>query len=136
MYKRHSIWDEEQERQEEKYDNIENRGEDRLEYRNQRDYASGDADPSDVYNTAKAGEERKKEEETGIEKGIKEEEKKYEGKEEANEEGIKRKAASEVHEGVKKEAGEEKKKKKEYKSIEDAINKAMKEEKEVIYVDD
>jgi len=137
MYKSHSIWDEEQERQE-KYANTPADREGGIEeYHHQGDYASRDSDQSDVYNAGKAEEGKKKEEEkTGIEKEVTDQEKKYEKREEATEEDIKRKAASEVREGGKKEDKEENKKKKEHKSIEDAINKAMKEEKEVIYIDD
>ena len=134
MYKGHSIWDEEQEKHE-KYADTPDRDENKPEYHNQEDYASKEGKQSDVYNTGKAEEEKKKEEVKGIEKDVTKEGKKYE-KKEASEEDIKRKAASDVHEEGKKEIGEEKKKKKEHKSIEDAINKAMKEEKEVIYMDD
>lgn len=136
MYRGHSIWDEEQEKQE-RYANIIIDGEGhRGGYHHNGDYASRD-EQSDVYNKGKAeGREKKEKEVEGIEKDVMEQEKKYEKKGEAGDEEIKRKAASEVHEGTKKESKEEKKDKKAHKSIEDAINKAMKEEKEVIYVDD
>jgi len=127
MYKSHSIWDEENE----KHDNIRAKDEDKQDYHHQRDYAAGGANPSDVYNTNK-GEERKKEDETGIEREVAKEEKKYERKEGPSEEEIKRKAASEVHQEAKSE--DKKKDKKAHKSIEDAIKKAIKEEKELIYL--
>lgn len=131
MYKGHSTWDGEQE----KYDNIIiHRDESQLDYHNQRDYASGNFNPSDVYNIEKGEEDRKKEE-TGIEKEVMKEEKKYQKREEGSGEEVKRKVASEIHEATKKE-GEVKKDKKAHTSIEDAINKAMKEEKEVIYMGD
>lgn len=137
MYKSRSIWNEEQERQEEKYDNP-LMGEDGNieEYRHHGDYASKDADPSDVYSAAKAGEEKKNKEAKGIEKEVMEQEKKYEKKEETNEEEIKRKAASDAHESIRSEGKDGKHKKSEHKSIEDAIKKAIKEEKELTYVND
>lgn len=133
MYKGHSIWDEEQERQEEKYTDTPDREGNKAEYHQQEDYASGKADQSDVYNAGKGEEEKKDKEAKGIEKDVLKEDKKYE-KKEASEEDIKRKAASEVHDESKK--GDIPKKKKEHKTIEDAINKAMKEEKELIYMGD
>lgn len=136
MYRGHSIWDEEQEKQE-RYANIVTDGEEGKEgYHHDGDYASRD-EQSDVYNKGKSEGGKKKEKEAeGIEKDVMEQEKKYEKKGEASDEEIKRKAASEIHAGTKKEEGMEKKDKKAHKSIEDAINKAMKEEKEVIYVGD
>lgn len=136
MYRGHSIWDEEQEKQE-RYANIVTDEEGGKEgHHHEGDYASRD-EQSDVYNKGKAESGKNKEKEAeGIEKDVMEQEKKYEKKGEASDEEIKRKAASEVHEGTKKEEGKDNKDKKAHKSIEDAINKAMKEEKEVIYVDD
>jgi len=130
MYKSHSIWDEEQERQD---DYVAGSDEDDRVYKSQADYNSGSGD----YNSGTAEDEGKKEEATGIEKDVNDEVKKYDKKEEASDEDVKKKAASEVRGGKVSESDDsKKKKKKDHKSIEDAINKAMKEEKELIYVDD
>ncbi len=130
MYKTHSLWDEEQERQD---DYVAGSEEDDRVYKSQTDYSSG----GEVYNSETAGgEDKDKEEATGIEKDVVDQEKKYEKNGEATDEDIKKTAASEVHGGSVSSPDDKKKKKKDHKSIEDAINKAMKEEKELIYVDD
>lgn len=134
MYKSNSIWDKEQERQDDYTAGSDEGGPD---YKAQADYSSGGA--SDVYDSGKAGDEdkeKKNEEATGLEKDVADQGKKYEKKEDVSDEDIKKTAASEVHGGNISDSNDGKKKKKEHKSIEDAINKAMKEEKEIIYVDD
>lgn len=129
MYKSHSIWDEEQE----KYENLPvHKDGDKAEYKNQRDYNAGE-DQSDVYDSKRGDDEKKKKEDAkGIEKEVEKETKKYEKKEDATEDDIKKKAADEIRQGSS--TSDKPKSKKEHKSIEDAINKAMKEEKEVIYM--
>jgi len=123
MYKG-TLWDQEQER----YDSLITEGNNPV-YEGENAYSS--SGKADMYNSEK-GEEKKEEEHTGLEKDVVDQDKKYE-KKEVSEEDIKKKAASEIHEGGQEIRAD---KKKDHKSIEDAINKAMKEEKEVIFVND
>lgn len=124
MYKGHSVLDEELSRQE-KYAS--------LAKETNTDYHAGgynSGSGSDMYNSNKAGDDKKKEKEAaGLDKSVDDHIKKYTKKDEASAEDIKKKAASEIAEGIK--VAE---KQKEFKSIEDAINKAVKETKEIIIV--
>ncbi|MBU1005827.1 MAG: hypothetical protein KJ561_08395 [Nanoarchaeota archaeon] len=126
MYKSHSIWDEEKDK-----DIPITKGGPGIDYSQNAGYNSGGGQ-SDVYNSQKAKEEEEKKEANGIEREVEKETKKYQRNEQATDESLKVKAASEVNEGTKKE--DKDKKDKVHKSIEDAINKAMKAEKEVVYL--